>query len=320
MIPTVALVAFSLLAAFLILHFVFPKYFVAMLLHAVRRIAGLRTRSIDVDGIAWPYLEGGPDSGETVILLHGFGADKDNWPFHARFLRREYRVIIPDLPGFGENAKDPGVDYRGAAQADRLHRFVRAMGIDKFHIAGNSMGGFVALKYTLAHSSRIITLALLNSAGVTSVNKSEVEQAAACDENLLVVSSPDDFDALMDIVTYKPIPLPGVIRRAIYEKAIDQKSFLDPIFWSLIEDTQTHPLDDRLHEITAPTLIIWGRHDRVIDVSCTELMKAEIPNNRCVVFEDAGHMPMLECPARSGSAHRDFLNQHRAAEPALQHA
>jgi len=309
----IALAAIGLLVAVFIIYFVFPKTFVALLLRGVRRLAGLRTRSIDVDGVTWPYLEGGPESGEVVILLHGFAADKDSWPFYARFLRGQYRVIVPDLPGFGENAKDPDADYRVAVQAERLHEFVQAIGIDKFHIAGNSMGGFLALEYALARPANVITIALFNNAGVTSANKSDVELAAARGKNLLVVSSRREFDALMQFVVHKPLPLPGVVKREICERAIAEKSFLDPIFWSIFEDTQTRPLDDQLHEITAPTLIIWGRHDRVIDVSCTELMQAEIPVNRCVVFEDAGHIPMLECPARCASVHRDFLNQHRAA-------
>lgn len=313
MVSAIVLLAISLAVIVLLLNFVFPKYFVKLLLRAARAFASLRTRSVDVNGVTWPYLDGGSRSGEVVVLLHGFGADKDSWLFYARFLRRQYRVIIPDLPGFGGNARDPDADYRVAAQAERLHEFIHAMGIDKFHIAGNSMGGFLALEYALVHPAQVITIALFNSAGVTSVNKSEVELAAARGKNLLVVSSREEFDALLQFVAHKPIPLPGVIKRDICERAIAEKSFLDPIFWSIFEDTQTRPLDDQLHEITAPTLIIWGRHDRVIDVSCTELMQAEIPINRCVVFEDAGHIPMLEYPARCASVHLDFLNQHRAA-------
>ena len=313
MLSAFSLIAIGLFTAVLILYFVFPTFLVVLLLRGARRFSGFRTRSIDVDGVTWPYLEGGPESGEVVILLHGFGGDKDNWPLYARILRGKYRVVIPDLPGFGENRKDPDKDYRMAAQAERLHGFVQAMGIDKMHIAGNSMGGFLALKYALAYPSNIITIALLNNAGVSSLNKSEVELAAARGENMLVVSSLEDFDRLMSFIAYKPIPLPGIIKRYTGEQAVAQKSFLEPIFWSLFEEIETQPLDDQLHEIAAPTLIIWGRHDRVIDVSCTEVMKAKIPINHCLVFEDAGHVPMLECPGQSASAHLEHLNQHRAA-------
>jgi pimeloyl-ACP methyl ester carboxylesterase len=307
------LLAIGLLVVVLVFYFVFPRQLVTLLLRAARRVTGFRNRSIDVADETWPYLEGGPASGEIVILLHGFGGDKDNWPLYARFLRSQYRVIIPDLPGFGENSREIGADYGMAAQAERLHNFVQTMGIERFHIAGNSMGGFLALKYALAYPSFVITMALLNNAGVTSRNKSDVEEAAARGENLLVVSSLEDFDKLLKFIAHKPIPLPGIVKRVVGERAIAERDFLDPIFWALFDDIESRPLDDQLHEVDAPTLVIWGRHDRVIDVSCMETMKARIPINRCVVFEDAGHVPMLECAAESASAHLDYLNQHRAA-------
>jgi pimeloyl-ACP methyl ester carboxylesterase len=313
MTSAIVLPAIGLLVAVLIAYFIFPKHLATMLLHGLRGFAGFKARSIDIAGVTWPYLEGGPESGDVVILLHGFGGDKDNWPLYARFLRRAYRVIIPDLPGFGENAKDPGADYGMDAQVERLHSFVQAMRIDRFHIAGNSMGGFLALKYALAHASNVITIALMNNAGVRSLNKSEVELAAARGENLLVVSTLDEFEALMKFVAFKPISLPAIIKREVGKQAIAQKDFLEPIFWTLFEDMEIRPLDDQLHEISAPTLIVWGRHDRVIDISCTTTMQDRIPVNHCVVFEDAGHVPMLECPAESASAHLDYLNRYPAA-------
>ena len=313
MLSAIVFAAIGLLVAGLVAYFVFPANLVRFLVRAARLATGFKSRSVDVDGVAWPYLEGGPDSGEIVILLHGFGGDKDNWPLYARVLRGKYRVIIPDLPGFGENSRDIGADYGMAAQAERLHGFVRAMGIEKFHIGGNSMGGFLALKYALLHPSDVVTIALLDNAGVSSLNKSEVELAAQRGENLLVVSSLEAFEKLLNFVAHKPIPLPGIIKREIGKRTIAEKIFLDPIFWAIFEDIISRPLDEQLHEIAAPRLIIWGRHDRVIDISCTETMKARIRSNHCVVFEDAGHVPMLECPTESASAHLDYLNLHCAA-------
>ena len=284
-----------------------------MLLHSTRRFCGLRTHHNAVDGVSWPYLEGGPESGEVVILVHGFGGDKDNWPLYARHLRRDFRVVAPDLPGFGENAKDPDADYRVSAQVPRLRRFVEAMGIDKFHIVGNSMGGYLALQYALAHPSSIITMTLLDNAGVSSVNKSEVRLAAGRGQNMLVASSMQELDKLLDFIMYKPMPLPRVIKQHIGKQLIAQRDFLDRIFWSLYDDTENRPLDDQLHKVSVPTLIIWGRNDRVLDISCTEIMRDRIPVNQCIVFEETGHVPMLECPAQTASAQRDFISQHRAA-------
>jgi len=309
----IAFAAVVLIAAIVIFRFVYPKQFVGLLLLAVRRILGFRTKLIDVDGNDWPYLEGGPESGEVLILLHGFGGDKDNWPLYARHLRRGYRVIVPDLPGFGDNARQPNADYRMPAQAERLLAFVDAMGIDRFHIGGNSMGGYLALVFTLEYPARILSLALLDSAGVVSDTKSELQIATEKGESLLTVSTREEFDRLMKFLVYRPMPLPGVIKQTLCDDLIAHQPFLDAIFWSISEAIESQPLNDQLHTISAPTLIIWGRHDRLIDVSCSDVLKTSIPNNHCVVFEETGHVPMLERAAESAAVHFDFLSTIRAA-------
>ena len=313
MLSTLAIVATVLVVAVIVLRFAFPEQLVALMIGGTRRFCGLRLESIDVDGVTWPYLEGGNPSGDVMLLVHGFGGDKDNWPLYARQLRRNYRILAPDLPGFGDNAKNPDIDYRIAAQAKRLDAFMGALGIERFHIAGNSMGGFIALRYALDYPDKLNSLTLLNNAGVSSVTKSEVEIAADRGENVLVVGSVEEFAQLLDFVTEKPVPFPKIMLDHVGNKLVEQRNFLDTIFWSLHDDMHNHPLDDRLHEISMPTLIIWGDHDRVLDVSCTQLMKARIPTNECVVFEGVGHVPMLECPAETASAHRGFITRHRAA-------
>jgi len=307
--PVIAYVAIGLLVAILVLRFVFPAQLVGFLIAVTRRVCGLRTRSVEVDGISWPYLEGGNPSNDTLILVHGFGGDKDNWPLYARQLRKDVRVIVPDLPGFGENDKNPDADYSVAAQAERLAKFASALGIERFHVAGNSMGGYIALQFSLRYPERLLSLTLLNNAGVSSVNKSEVEVAANRGENILVVNSVDDFRRLLKMVSHKPVPFPGIIIDHIGKKATEHRDFWDPIFWNLFEDITQRPLDDRLGEVKTPTLIVWGREDRILDVSCTELMKERIPDNSCVVFDDVGHVPMIECPAATAAAHRELISR-----------
>ncbi|MBT8091450.1 MAG: alpha/beta fold hydrolase [Gammaproteobacteria bacterium] len=301
------------IAALLLLRFLNPGLLARGLLVSTRRLLGFRTRLVQVDGSAWPYLEGGPASAEAVVLVHGFGGDKDNWPLYGWRLAREFRVIVPDLPGFGDNRKDPDADYGGAAQAERLLRFIDALKLERIHLGGNSMGGLIALHFALAYPQRMLSLALLDNAGVRGSQRSELELAAGRGESPLTVSTAAEFDALLSFVTHRRLPLPGVIKQALAENAIAQREFWDSIFWSLREELERQPLNEQLVNIDAPTLVMWGRHDRLIDVSCCDVLAAGLPNCECLVFEDVGHVPMLERPGQSSAAHLAHLRRNAAA-------
>ena len=85
----------AVVVAFISIYFFFPAWLVAMITGAARLWGRMSAKTVDVDGITWTYLEGGPADGEIVVMLHGFGGDKDNWPLYARYFTKRYRVIAP---------------------------------------------------------------------------------------------------------------------------------------------------------------------------------------------------------------------------------
>jgi pimeloyl-ACP methyl ester carboxylesterase len=277
----------------------FPQWIVATIVGLTRKWGRMSARSVEADGIRWPYLEGGPEQGATIVMLHGFGGDKDNWSLFTHYLTDRYRVIAPDLPGFGENIRNPDWAYGAAAQVERLEGFVAKLGLDAFHLTGNSMGGFIALHYALTYPERLKSLTLIDPAGVTGANKSELEIAFDEGQNLLLAASLDDMDRLLDFVMHKRIPSPKIMKKAIFEIQRRHRAFLDQVFETLKDEALNGSLEKRLGDVATPTLIIWGRHDRVIDVSCAKVMGEAIPDNRVVIFEDVGHMPMIESPRRT---------------------
>ena len=133
------------LAVPILLYFLAPRLLVDTAVNALRRKGGLTEKAVIAGGLRWPYLEGGDPTGDVVVLVHGFGGDKDNWAFYAPFLTKRYRLICPDLPGFGDTSRDPALDYDCRLQADRLREFLDALGVEKCHLGGNSMGGYIAL-------------------------------------------------------------------------------------------------------------------------------------------------------------------------------
>lgn len=285
----------------------YPGFLVGAAQAPVRGLCGLKRKTLEVEGDRWTYLIGGPKSGEVVVLLHGFGADKDNWIFHARRLTKKYRVICPDLPGFGESARHPERDHGGDAQAARLDAFLSALGLtEEVHLGGNSMGGYISLKYALAYPKRLKSLTLFNSAGVTAKQKSELQLGIDEGKNLLAIREPADVDRVLAFAAHKPVKLPGAFKKVMYLKAKKHEAFLDAVFNKIAGEIGQAPLNDQLADIQTPALIIWGRQDRIIDVSCTENLAA-LPNHRCVILEETGHAPMVERPGKTAALQAEFF-------------
>ena len=299
-------IALSLLLVLACLMAIFPEDTTRLMFAAERNRAGLELKSAVVDGETWPYLEGGSPDAPVLLLLHGFGGDKDNWTRFSRTLVEDYRVIAPDLPGFGDSARHADWDYSLPAPRDRLEAFVAALELSPLHIGGNSMGGHLSALYTHAHPEQVLSLALLNNGGIDSPQPSEMFLAVGRGENPLVLSSPDDFDRLLAFASHKrpfvPWPAKGVMAKKIFEQA----EFNRYIFQAL-RDERYVPLEPLLGDIEQPVLIIWGEFDRVLDVSSIDVMEPLLPQAQVIVMQDTGHLPMLERPADTAALYLEFL-------------
>lgn len=249
------------------------------------------------------YLEGG--AGETILLVHGFGGDKDNWTRFARHLAGKYRVIAPDLPGFGESSRIESARYDIDTQTLRLKNFANALDIEKFHIAGNSMGGWISANYAVKFPGDLLSLTLMNSAGLISSEKSEMMIMVENGFNPLLVSDVKDYDRLMKFVFVKPPYVPGSLKREFAEKAVEHRDFNDKIFADLRERS---PLMEKLlPRITAPSLIIWGDTDRVLHVSGADIFDRGIKDSRVYILEKCGHLPMIERPEETAGVFLKFI-------------
>ena len=299
-----------LVLAILLGYFVYPQKLFDVMKSVIRWRGGMRKKSIKVGNDVWPFLEGGRDDGLPVVLLHGFGGDKDNWSIYAPHISKYHRLIAPDLPGFGENDRSLGRDYDIRSQSRRVKAFLDAMGIPKCHIGGNSMGGFIALQFAIDYPDTTASLCLFNNAGIVGDEKSELVIAAENGENALALRDISDVDRLMSFVSYKPTPMPKNFKKLFFEEADAHRDLLDKIFWQIVDAAMNNPLNDRLGEVMAPSLIIWGRHDRLIDVSCAAVLDKGIRTSETVILEETGHIPMIEKPRETAAIHRAFLAKH----------
>lgn len=287
-----------------ILYFAAPPYLYNKAIDGLRQDAGLTIKSMNIPDFKIVYLEGG--TGDTIIMLHGFGGSKDNWLWFAKYFTPNYRVIIPDLPGFGESSKPQDTKYNIMFQVERLNLFVKELKLTKFHIVGNSMGGNIAGNFTAAYPDMVKTLALFDSGGVVSPIKSERALLLEKGINPLIAKDVNGYDKLLEITFVKPIQLPSMIKKYVAKQAVKAAPFNERIFKDF-SNTDNTALEGKLNKITAPTLIVWGDSDKVSNISSLPIFKKNIKNSKAVIIKECGHVPMMEKPQETASVYKDFL-------------
>lgn len=288
--------------------YAFPSTLLATAQYVESARARLSTNSLQVDDLDIIYYEGGPDKAQTILLIHGFGADKSNWPRFARFLTKDYHVIAVDLPGFGDSSKPANISYDVGTQAERLADFMREQGIGRFHVVGNSMGGHIAALLAARHPQEVLSVGLFDNAGVIAPHPSELFERLKNGENPLVLRSVDDFPALLDFVFVQKPPLPSRLQDYLAERSLERSAFNGMVFQQLRE--RYIPLEPELPKITAPTLLLWGDRDRVLDVSSIDVMKPLLKKPSVAILRDCGHVPMIERPEETARLYLDFLQRN----------
>ncbi|WP_210649124.1 alpha/beta fold hydrolase [Nocardioides sp. SYSU D00065] len=271
---------------------------------AEARAYGLRERRVDVGDATLAVLEGGPADAPAAVLLHGYSADRVVWVRFARHLLRDHRVVVPELAGHGASGFTTGAGYSAAAQADRVAVLMDRLGIDAAHVAGNSMGGFVAATLALSHPERVRSLLLSDAVGVSSPEPSEAELLIRDGRNPFLLDHAGDFPAFYAMTMARPPFLPGFLRSAIAADHVARREQLAEIF---ADFHGVGTLDDRLGEVVAPTLVMWGEEDRLVHPSTATTWAAGIAGARSVRYPGLGHMPMLEAPGRVAADYRAFL-------------
>lgn len=272
-----------------------------------RTISGLQEASITTAGQKIAYLER-PGDGDTIVLLHGFGVDKDSWDRFVRYIPKEYRVIAFDLPGHGESFKDNEKTYSIDFIAKGVSDAVDALKLDRFHLAGNSMGGWVGMLYTVHNPDRVITLGLFDTAGIASPEPSDLTKAIEKGQNILIPTTSDAFDELMQYGFYREPFLPWPMRSVLARKAIADGPFKQKMF----SDIRANYKDaiTLLPDLRLPVLILWGADDRIVNVSAVQVLERYLPNAKTVIMPDCGHMPMLERPKEAAQDYVTFVREH----------
>jgi len=270
-----------------------------------RKHSGLTLKEINLPGeLHYVYLEGG--KGEPLVLLHGFGANKDNFIRVARFLTPHYRVIIPDHIGFGESGHPQDADYSAGVQAVRIRTLAKALGITKLHLGGSSMGGHISLMYAAIYPDEVKSLWLLDPAGVWSAPSDEVREIIIkTGKNPLMARSEDEFAKIFAFVMADPPFIPRPILNVMAQERIRNYELEKRIF----KETHTDSVEKYVDGLKTPTLIVFGNKDRAINPATAEILHKLMPRSEVIIMPGIGHLPMLEKPHKSAEDYLKFRTE-----------
>lgn len=276
-----------------------------------RSSAGLQRASIQVGELDIAYLSNSePVDGETIVLVHGFGANKDSWTRLANELTDEFNVYAIDLPGHGESSKPLDLGYSFKDQVAYLSDILSALGIEQTHIMGNSMGGAITALYAATYPSQIRSAVLFNPAGIFEYD-SELVALVMDGDNPLIPTQAGDFERLLDFAMEKKPFAPWPVYDIMEERAIANQD-VNKVIFAAIRDSGFEPdFRQAITGIEAPVLVIWGMEDRVINYRNAEVFVQQIPNARKALLAGIGHAPMVEVPEESAQLFREFLTETR---------
>ncbi|HSI82080.1 MAG TPA: alpha/beta hydrolase [Solirubrobacterales bacterium] len=258
------------------------------------------------------YVELGSGPGIDLVFVHGLSGCWQNWLENLPRFARRGRVIALDLPGFGASPMPPwpiSVERYGRL----VHDFVAALGVGDCAIVGNSLGGFIAAEAAIHRPDRFERLVLISAAGVSHARMrrepAEVAGRLAVAASPLVLKlqqgglrRPQIRRWAFGMVFRHPLRIRYELLWEYFHNGAGRPGFL-PSLGSLIG----YDILDRLEEVEVPTLIVWGRDDRIVPPADALEYGARLRNSETVIFGDTGHVPMAERPVRFNRLLDNFL-------------
>ena len=254
---------------------------------------------VDIDGVRIHYQEKG--TGTPLLLLHGFTSSTYSWKDVFEPLANTFRVIAVDFKGFGFSGKPDG-DYSGGAQASLIAHLLDYLKIDQAWLCGNSMGGEIALNVALLNPQRVRGLILIDSGGV------QVAGSGSLAPGYLLVP------VVGRVLTALSLTSDKLVRQGLEKSFYDRSKVTDERVTNYYRPLQTRggqlaalrartqdnqsPIEQDLSRINVSTLIIWGAQDALIPLEAGRRMSSLIKNSKLVVFQNCGHVPQEELPAR----------------------
>ena len=272
-----------------------------------------RIETITVAGAAIRLFRGGPEDrdGMPVVFLHGAGGHT-GWMAFLDELAERFAVFAPEHPGFGQSDDPPWLDE--VADLAYFHLdLLKALGLDRVHLIGTSLGGWVAAEMAVRSTARLASLTLVGAVSAASPPNGETIPDTfrmPDDENLRRYYADPERAARRAADLARALADPAVMAVVAKNRATVTRLAYRPRF-------HNPGLAKWLHRIDVPTLLIWGEADRIVPPSFGEAYRALIPGSRLVVLPNAGHAPFDEQKDAFLAAFHEHADRIQSARPAL---
>ena len=274
--------------------------------------ANEHSQFIDVEGMQVHYRDEG--TGLPIVLIHGTGASLHTYDAWTKQLSKNYRVIRLDLPAFGLTGPNKNADYSIESYTKFLSQFLEKIKVDKFYLAGNSLGGNIAWNYAAEYPEKVLKLILIDASGLpTFIPQPPIFKMAKTPilNSLFLYITPKFFirknieqvyadklkvtDAL--VTRYHKMSLRTGNRKAFIDRAKTDFNLAEKV--NLV----------KLKSVKTTTLLIWGAKDTWIPLGNGKRMDSMLPNSKLVILENSGHVPMEENPKESLEFLKSFLKE-----------
>lgn len=272
-----------------------------------RIAAGLSPASVEAAGHRWAYAYRDADrvDAPTVVMLHGFTGSKENWYPLAAALGGRYRLLVPDLPGWGQSERKPATTYGFTQQAANVDAFIRAVSPGKpVVLLGHSMGGGIAALVAARFPQDVASLGLLDAAGVRFQDNAFGTDVLA-GKNPFAVDDAASLRRYIDIVFHDPAAkpwLPWPASTALIRKRRADAGFEQGVLDRIGRSEESLLPGEEAVRIRQPALLLWCRQDAVIDPSAMDVYAQRMPQARTVLLDGCGHMSLMERPTQVAEA------------------
>lgn len=288
------------------------------------KYGGPPSQFVDIGGGVTVHLrDEGPKDAPAIVLLHGSNADLLTWEPWAAALKRQYRVIRFDQVGHGLTGPDPKHDYSRANYVADVLAVADTLGLERFVIGGNSMGGKHALAFAAAHPDRVTGLVLVDASGGPMLeDKADKDRKDSGGGNIgFAIAQTPGINLLVEQITPRSL-IAQSLEQTVSVKSVASEAAIDR-YWELLRYPGNRgatlrrfgypyePLTEaEVAAITAPTLILWGEEDRLIPLAAGQWLATTMPNATLKAYPKIGHLPQEEAVTQTLADLEPWLAEH----------